>query len=54
MAKVAAFHSNNPSDPDVWHDESTCPPGNQIPWHNKVQGKGIGNRKCKKCIEISG
>ena len=54
MAKVSPFHSSNPADPDVWHDESTCPPGKQIPRYNRVPGKGYGHRKCKKCIEISG
>ena len=54
MAKVSPFHSSNPADPDVWHDEGTCPPGKQIPWYNRVPGKGYGHRKCKKCIEISG
>ena len=54
MAKVYPFHSSNPADPDVWHDESICPPGRQIPPRNRVPGKGSGNRKCKKCIEISG
>ena len=54
MAKVYPFHSSNPADPDVWHDEDTCPPGRQIPARNRVPGKGEGNRKCKKCIEISG
>ena len=47
MSKVSPFHSSNPADPDVWHDEDTCPPGRQIPPRNRVLGKGEGNRKCK-------
>ena len=27
MSKVSPFYSSNPADPDVWHDEDTCPPG---------------------------
>jgi hypothetical protein len=51
--KVPAFHSKNPSDPDVYHDESTCSRGQLIPPHNRVSGTG-GYRKCKTCVEISG
>jgi hypothetical protein len=48
MAKVAPYHSSNPSDPDVYHDYSDCPTGQQIPAQNKVSGTG-GNRRCKQC-----
>ncbi|WNM23626.1 hypothetical protein [Demequina capsici] len=51
--KIAEFHSINPTDPDVYHDESTCGPGQQIPSYNKRPGTG-GYRKCKDCIRISG
>jgi hypothetical protein len=51
--KVSPFHSSNPDDPDVYHDENTCPPGQLIPPHNWVSGTG-GYRKCFKCREISG
>ena len=48
MAKVAAYHSSNPSDPDVYHDHDDCPTGQQIPTRNKVAGTG-GNRRCHQC-----
>lgn len=48
---MAPFHSKNPTDPDVHHDQSECPPGKLIPAHNKVNGTG-NLRKCKKCIEL--
>ncbi len=48
--KVDAFHSSNPSDPDVYHDQSECPTGKQIPAYNKVKGTG-GYRKCKWCAD---
>ncbi len=51
--KVAPFHSSNPSDPDVYHDQSTCPPGSQIPAKNRLPGTG-GNRKCLTCRGIGG
>ncbi len=51
--KVASFYSTNADDPDVYHDESTCSPGSQIPASNKAYGTG-GYRKCKNCVAISG
>lgn len=38
MVKVSAYHSINPSDPDVYHDHSDCPTGQQIPAHNRRPG----------------
>jgi hypothetical protein len=46
--KVNPYYSINPSDPDVWHDHSDCPTGQQIPAHNKRQGTG-GKRRCEQC-----
>jgi len=51
MGKVSNYHSSNPSDPDVHHDQSTCPTGQQIPAQNKVSGTG-GYRKCKQCTDM--
>jgi len=48
MGKVPAYHSSNPSDPDVYHDHDDFPTGQQIPTANKVSGTG-GYRKCKQC-----
>jgi hypothetical protein len=49
MAKVDPYYSINPSDPDVWHDRDDCPNGQQIPAHNRRQGKPAGYRKCDRC-----
>lgn len=51
MAKVYPYHSTNPTDPDVYHDHSDCPPGSQIPAHNRAVGKG-GYDRCKKCVQM--
>lgn len=51
MGKVSAYHSSNPSDPDVYHDYDDCPTGRQIPAANRVAGDG-GFRRCKQCIEM--
>jgi len=44
-----AYHSTNPSDPDVYHESDSCPTGQQIPPSNRAPGKGTGNRPCKQC-----
>ena len=31
MSQVGNYYSINPSDPDVYHDQSNCPSGQQIP-----------------------
>jgi len=46
--KVPAYHSTNKSDPDVHHDHSDCPTGQQIPSYNKSPGTG-GYPRCKQC-----
>jgi hypothetical protein len=43
------YHSINPSDPDVWHDNEACPAGKRIPPQNRRSGKGPYNRKCERC-----
>ncbi|KGN40832.1 hypothetical protein N801_10975 [Knoellia aerolata DSM 18566] len=48
--KVAAYHSSNQSDPDVYHDHSDCPTGQQIPSYNKLSGTG-GYPRCKQCVD---
>lgn len=48
MAKVPAYHSSNPSDPDVYHDHDDCPPGSQIPQRNRRSGTG-DYRRCEVC-----
>jgi len=44
-----AYHSINPSDPDVWHDNENCPSGKQIPAKNRRAGKGSYTKKCQRC-----
>ena len=51
MAKVPAYHSSNPTDPDVYHDHDNCPTGQQIPPRNRKSGTG-GNRRCEQCINL--
>lgn len=46
---IMAYHSSNPSDPDVYHESDSCPTGQQIPAKNRVEGKGVGNRPCQQC-----
>lgn len=48
---MSAYHSSNPSDPDVYHDHEHCPTGQQIPASNRVSGTG-GNDRCKQCIAM--
>ena len=51
MARIAPFHSANPSDPHVYHECSNCPPGQQIPYYNRRDGKGV-NRQCQTCAAM--
>jgi hypothetical protein len=51
MAKVAPYHSSNPSDPDVYHDHDNCPTGQQIPAANRVSGTD-GYRRCQQCTQM--
>lgn len=51
VAKVSPFHSSNPTDPDVYHDQSECHAGKRIPSQNKRQGTG-GYRKCRICADL--
>ncbi len=48
--KVSTYYSSNNSDPDVHHDHSDCPTGQQIPASNKLYGTG-GYPRCKQCID---
>jgi hypothetical protein len=49
--RVPAYHSTNPSDPDVYHDHNDCPTGQQIPSYNRAPGSG-GNRRCEQCTDM--
>lgn len=52
MAKVAAFYSVNeekkPYANRVYHNDDTCPPGRDIPAHERKPGTG-GYRLCEDC-----
>ena len=48
---TVTWHSSNPSDPDVYHYETGCGPGSQIPSENRVGGTG-NYRKCLVCKAI--
>lgn len=49
--KVDPYHSSDPTDPDVYHDQNNCPTGQQIPAANRRPGTG-NNRKCKQCQDM--
>ncbi len=51
MAKVAPYHSKNPTDPDVHHNNDNCPSGKQIPAHNWASGTNNWPL-CQHCREI--
>lgn len=46
--RVSAYHSSNPSDPDVHHIYDDCVSGRRIPASNRLPGTG-GNRLCEHC-----
>ncbi len=54
MAKVADFYSvneaNKPAGNRVYHNNSTCPPGRDIPQHERRTGTN-GYRLCQDCSE---
>ena len=50
--KISPVHSSNPTDPDVYHDQSTCHYYLRIPTTNEVKGTG-GYRKCSRCVELA-
>jgi hypothetical protein len=47
--KTNPYYSIDPTDPDVWHDYSNCPNGQQIPAANRRLGKPAGYRRCHSC-----
>jgi hypothetical protein len=52
MPRITAFHSVNeiakPADKRVYHDNSTCPPGRDIPREVRRPGTG-GYGRCHQC-----
>jgi hypothetical protein len=51
VSQVGNYYSINPSDPDVYHDQSNCPSGQQIPAANRRSGTN-GYSKCKHCRDM--
>jgi hypothetical protein len=56
MPRVADFHSINeaskPIGQRVYHNNSTCPPGRDIPQHERRTGTG-GYRLCDDCDNLN-
>jgi hypothetical protein len=51
MAKVPAFHSVRPNDPQVYHDNDACTEGNNIEASNRRPGPA--NRpRCQHCTRL--
>ena len=46
--KVAPYHSANPDDPDVYHDDDACPAGTQIAPQHWAAGTNNAPR-CDVC-----
>lgn len=46
--ECSSYHSIEPTDPDVYHDYSDCPNGQQIPSKNWRSGDG-GYPRCGSC-----
>ncbi len=49
MPQVASFHSK---DQQVYHNNSKCGPGSEIPAHNKISGTG-NKPLCKDCQKLN-
>lgn len=49
--RVAAYHSINPTDPDVHHVHDDRPSGQQIPARNRRSGTN-GWPLCKHCRDM--
>lgn len=51
MAKVEPFHSVQPNDENVYHDNDKCTEGNNIEPANRREGTG-GRERCKHCSRL--
>lgn len=51
MAKVSPWHSIEPSDPQVYHDDTSCKTGNAIQTINRRGGTG-NKPRCQQCADI--
>ena len=49
--RVSPYYSANQSDPDVHHNQSDCPSGQQIPAYNRRPGTN-GWPLCKHCADM--
>jgi hypothetical protein len=49
MTACPAFHTSEPETPEVYHDDDECHAGKQILPEHRVDGKGVGRRRCEVC-----
>lgn len=49
--RVPAYHSTNPTDPDVHHVHNNCPSGQQIPARSRRSGTNSWPL-CKHCRDM--
>jgi hypothetical protein len=48
LSKVPTFHTTEPEDPEVYHDDDECPYGKNIKSEHRAYGTG-GRDKCSWC-----
>ena len=51
--RVSPWHSKLPTNPRIYHAETSCTEGYNIEWNNRIPGTG-GRRQCERCRRISG
>ena len=49
MAACPPFHTSEPEDPPVYHDDDECYEGKKIKPEHRVDGKGTDRRRCEVC-----
>ncbi|HYZ76716.1 MAG TPA: hypothetical protein VE596_05015 [Gaiellaceae bacterium] len=53
MAPCPPFHTSEPETPEVYHDDDECHEGKQILPQHRVEGKGVGRRRCEVCDDLA-
>jgi hypothetical protein len=53
VPRCPAFHTLEPEDPEVYHDNSACWEGEKIKPEHHVDGYGVGRRICEVCDELN-
>jgi hypothetical protein len=46
---MADYHTSEPEEPEVYHDNDDCPSGKQIKSEHRVTGRGTGRSHCQRC-----